>query len=131
MWKSKCLLNTLITADQSFTTLWRNFEAIFFFHNCFNLAMFHVFQKFPLSTHQSTAHYPKKLGGYFGQMWDKPLFLLVSSGFHLATLPWIPFLSMNTDLIWGEQDLQFHICSSGFFFWIPGWLADATLEEFS
>ncbi len=68
---------------------------------------------------------PKVLGiiKIFWQMWDEPLFFLVSSGFCLGTLPLMPFLPslsyywiMNTDLNWGKWGLQLFRCCSGFFY---------------
>ncbi len=56
----------------------------------------HTFQKVKLLSHQSTEYLPKSLGDnqdIFWQMWDEPLCsFLVSNGFCLGTLPWMPFL---------------------------------------
>ncbi len=42
---------------------------------------------------------------------------LVSSGFCLGTLPWMPYsLILNTELNWGKWSLPFFRCYSGFFF---------------
>ncbi len=56
----------------------------------------HTFQKVQLLSHQSTEYLPKSLGDnqdiFLANVRRAFVFFLVSSGFCLRTLPWMPFL---------------------------------------
>ncbi len=88
----------------------------------------HTLQKVQLLSHQSTEYLPKSLGDnqyIFWQMWDGAfVFFLVSSGFCLGTLPWMPFLpslfliveSWTLTLIEASEACSSFRCFSGFFY---------------
>ncbi len=84
----------------------------------------HTFQKL---SHQSTEYFPQILednGDIFWQIWDKPVFFLVSSGFFLGTFPWMPFLSILF-IIFESWTLTFML------FWVLLWPPVWALREMS